>query len=74
MLVKDENGNDFHGHCWPGNSAYFDFLLPDTCDYWTSLFHFDSYKGSTKDLYTWNDMNEPSVFESAEITMPRANM
>ena len=27
------------------------------------------YAGSTLDLYTWNDMNEPSVFNGPEITM-----
>ena len=29
----------------------------------------DQYVGSTLDLFTWNDMNEPSVFNGPEITM-----
>lgn len=29
---------------------------------------YDDYKGSTADLFTWNDMNEPSVFNGPEIT------
>lgn len=27
-----------------------------------------------KDVYFWNDMNEPSVFNSAEGTMPDENL
>lgn len=26
------------------------------------------------DLYTWNDMNEPSVFNGPEVTMPKDMM
>lgn len=27
--------------------------------------------GSTLDLFTWNDMNEPSVFNGPEVSMPK---
>ena len=27
----------------------------------------NKYKGSSKDLYVWNDMNEPSVFNGPEV-------
>lgn len=27
------------------------------------------YEGSTKSLYIWNDMNEPSVFNGPEVRM-----
>ncbi len=33
-----------------------------------SKFLLSEYKGSTLDLYTWNDMNEMSVFSGPEIT------
>lgn len=62
---------DFTGHCWPGESAWLDFLRADTRQFWIDLFKFDKYKGSTQALYTWNDMNEPSVFSGPEITMPK---
>ena len=29
------------------------------------------FTGSTLDVYTWNDMNEPSVFDGPEITVPK---
>lgn len=28
----------------------------------------NKYKGSTKDLYVWNDMNEFSVFNGPEVS------
>ena len=34
-------------------------------------FSYDKYQGSTASLYTWNDMNEPSVFNGPEITMQK---
>lgn len=31
-------------------------------------------QGSTLDTFTWNDMNEPSVFNGPEITMQKDNL
>jgi len=31
----------------------------------------DNYEGSTLNLFTWNDMNEPSVFNGPEVSMPK---
>lgn len=31
-------------------------------------------QGSTLDTFTWNDMNEPSVFNGPEITMQKDNI
>ncbi|MFH4978179.1 hypothetical protein AB6A40_004888 [Gnathostoma spinigerum] len=70
-FVKDKNGNDFEGHCWPGTSLYLDFVNPVVRDYWAGNFAFDKYDGSTEDVFVWNDMNEPSVFSGPEITMPK---
>ena len=36
---------------------------------WADQFAVDKYEGSTLDLYTWNDMNEPSVFNGPEVSM-----
>ena len=35
---------------------------------------FSQYHGSTPSLYTWNDMNEPSVFNGPETTMQKDNL
>ncbi|CAI5451399.1 unnamed protein product [Caenorhabditis angaria] len=72
LFVKRADGTtDFEGHCWPGASEYLDFWHPETRSYWKDQFTFERYVGSTKDLFTWNDMNEPSVFSGPEITMDK---
>ncbi|WKY11654.1 hypothetical protein Q1695_003321 [Nippostrongylus brasiliensis] len=72
LYVKKADGqSDFEGHCWPGSSAYLDFLKPETRAYWAAQFAFDRYTGSTPNLFTWNDMNEPSVFSGPEVTMDK---
>eukprot|EP01135_Chromosphaera_perkinsii_P009199 Nk52_evm34s1671 gene=Nk52_evmTU34s1671 len=74
LYVKDKSGGTFSGNCWPGSSSYLDFLEPSVRSWWADKFAFDQYKGSSETLYTWNDMNEPSVFDGPEISMPRDNI
>jgi len=71
--ITDPNSpmTDFEGWCWPGTSLYPDFTDPKMRDYWGSQFALDKYEGTNADLYVWNDMNEPSVFNGPEVTMPR---
>lgn len=63
--------SDYEGWCWPGTSSYPDFTNPEMRAYWGSQFALDKYKGTGQDTYVWNDMNEPSVFNGPEVTMPR---
>ncbi|MEW5317328.1 MAG: hypothetical protein WDW38_008637 [Sanguina aurantia] len=72
--VKNRNGGDFDGWCWPGASSYLDVSSPHVREWWNQQFALDKYQGSTKHLYIWNDMNEPSVFNGPEITMPKDNI
>ena len=69
-------GNDksqiANGHCWSGDSAYLDFSNPAVRQYWAK--QFTLYPSATEHLFTWNDMNEPSVFNGPEISMPRDNI
>ncbi|KAI4343476.1 hypothetical protein L6164_010819 [Bauhinia variegata] len=69
--VKDANGNDYDGWCWPGSSSYPDTLNSEIRSWWADKFSYQNYDGSTPSLYIWNDMNEPSVFNGPEVTMPR---
>ena len=72
FYVKKADGRtDFDGWCWPGSSAYLDVTSPAVRDWWAGKFALDQYEGSTKDLYIWNDMNEPSVFNGPEVTMQK---
>ncbi|KAM6131129.1 neutral alpha-glucosidase C isoform 2-T2 [Pterocles gutturalis] len=70
-FVKDRNGQDFEGICWPGSSCYLDFTNPEVRKWYADQFAFKTYKGSTNILFVWNDMNEPSVFKGAELTMQK---
>uniref|UniRef100_A0A2P2MUY6 Probable glucan 1,3-alpha-glucosidase n=1 Tax=Rhizophora mucronata TaxID=61149 RepID=A0A2P2MUY6_RHIMU len=69
--VKDATGKDYDGWCWPGSSSYLDMLNPEVRSWWADKFSYSNYVGSTPSLYIWNDMNEPSVFNGPEVTMPR---
>ncbi|KAI7830303.1 glycosyl hydrolases family 31-domain-containing protein [Gamsiella multidivaricata] len=72
LYIKNKDGQSaFDGWCWPGSSQWIDFYNPKARDWWASQFSYDRYKGSTKTLFTWNDMNEPSVFSGPEITIPK---
>uniref|UniRef100_A0A8C4GXQ4 Glucosidase, alpha; neutral C n=1 Tax=Dicentrarchus labrax TaxID=13489 RepID=A0A8C4GXQ4_DICLA len=70
-FVKDREGKIYQGSCWPGNSSYLDFSSPDTRSWYSRCFRLDKYQGSTPSLFVWNDMNEPSVFDGPEQTMPK---
>mmetsp|Transcript_62451 Transcript_62451/g.149054 ORF Transcript_62451/g.149054 Transcript_62451/m.149054 type:complete len:1025 (-) Transcript_62451:37-3111(-) len=71
MVNPNSPKSDFEGWCWPGTSMYPDFTHPGMRELWAKKFAYDQYTGTTKDVYTWNDMNEPSVFNGPEVTMPR---
>ncbi|CAK0859898.1 unnamed protein product [Prorocentrum cordatum] len=74
VFTRGRNGTEYEGFCWPGPSYYPDFCDPAARRVWAELFSLDTYPHSRQDLYTWNDMNEPSVFDGPEISMPRDNL
>eukprot|EP00514_Thraustochytrium_sp_LLF1b_P011885 CAMPEP_0184545554 /NCGR_PEP_ID=MMETSP0199_2-20130426/4377_1 /TAXON_ID=1112570 /ORGANISM="Thraustochytrium sp., Strain LLF1b" /LENGTH=948 /DNA_ID=CAMNT_0026939861 /DNA_START=32 /DNA_END=2878 /DNA_ORIENTATION=- len=75
LYIKDKSGTkDFNGWCWPGDSSYLDFTHPKVRSWWADQFSFEKYKGSTASLFTWNDMNEPSVFNGPEVTMHKESL
>ncbi|XP_075387015.1 neutral alpha-glucosidase C isoform X1 [Tenrec ecaudatus] len=71
FFVRSHEGGDFEGVCWPGLSSYLDFTNPKVREWYSSLFAFPAYQGSTDILFIWNDMNEPSVFRGPELTMQK---
>lgn len=79
VLVKTKDLNEYEGWCWTGSSSWVDFFNPDSGPWWHSLFKITkgdkwSWTESTEDVYIWNDMNEPAVFNGPEISMPRDNI
>ncbi|KAJ0170469.1 hypothetical protein K1T71_013840 [Dendrolimus kikuchii] len=69
--VKDKDGKDYEGWCWPGSSSYLDFFNPVVSQYYRERYSFENFPGTSKDVHIWNDMNEPSVFNGPEVTMPK---
>ncbi|KAK4704738.1 hypothetical protein P7C70_g1477, partial [Phenoliferia sp. Uapishka_3] len=71
ILSKTLDGKELEGWCWTGSSAWIDFFNPKSWEWWIEQFKFEKFKGSTKNLFVWNDMNEPSIFNGPEITMQK---
>ena len=69
LYVRKADGGEYEGWCWPGASGYLDFTSSVVREWWAGLFALDKYVGSTLSLFTWNDMNEPSVFNGPEVSM-----
>jgi alpha 1,3-glucosidase len=74
-FVRDGDGKDeFIGDCWPKNSVWIDYLNENARKFWSSLYSYEKFKGTNRNFGYWIDMNEPSVFNSDELTMPRDNI
>jgi len=74
LFVKTFKNKNFVGKCWPGDSVYYDYLNEESRDHWSSQYSYEKYKYSTPNLWAWNDMNEPSVFEVPGLAMPLDNL
>ncbi|HUC84036.1 MAG TPA: TIM-barrel domain-containing protein [Candidatus Acidoferrales bacterium] len=68
--VKKGTGGEFHGDVWPGACVFPDFTRPETRAWWAELYSDYLAKGIDG---VWNDMNEPSVFNTYSKTMPYDN-
>ena len=66
-FLRNPDGSEYVGKVWPGRSVFPDFMQKSTREWWGELY---------KKLYDegvagfWNDMNEPSVFDSPTKTIP----
>jgi alpha-glucosidase len=66
-FVKNPDGSVYTGIVWPGPSVFPDFTQQQTRAWWGTLykhFHDIGIEGF------WNDMNEPSIFNTLTHTMP----
>lgn len=71
-LIKKKDGSNFVANCWPGASAWPDLLSPDVRDWYSTQYHYNNLPDITApNVFFWNDMNEPAVFESMEGTFPK---
>ena len=67
VFVKNPGGSVYVGKVWPGDSVFPDFTLTRVRDWWGGLYRNFVDMGVAG---FWNDMNEPSVFETPSKTMP----
>ncbi|UKZ93782.1 uncharacterized protein TrAFT101_008690 [Trichoderma asperellum] len=74
LAVHDKEGKIYDGHCWPGQSNWIDCFNPKAREWWKTLYKYDKFKGTMENTFIWNDMNEPSVFDGPETSMPRDNL
>lgn len=74
LAVNNKDGAIYEGWCWPGSSHWVDCFNPAATEWWKTLFKYDRWKGTTRNTFLWNDMNEPSVFNGPETTMPKDNI
>ena len=72
--TRNKNGDLFEAHCWPGSSHYIDCFNPEAAKWLKGLYSYDRFKGTLENSFIWNDMNEPSVFNGPEMTMPKDNI
>ena len=54
LYIKNKEGNDYEGWCWPGSSSWPDYLRPDVREWWASKFAYDNYQHSSNILFIWN--------------------
>lgn len=78
ITIKDSSNQTYVGKCWPGESVWIDTHNPSSQAYW-DLRHQKSVDNEffgklSTNIYLWNDMNEPSVFEGPETTTPKDNL
>src|SRR6202045_4939209 len=66
-FLKRPDGSLYVGQVWPGPSVFPDFTRRETRAWWGSLYR-DFVAAGIAGL--WNNMNEPSIFETPTKTMP----
>ncbi|CAB1455050.1 unnamed protein product [Pleuronectes platessa] len=46
FYIKNKDGGDYEGWCWPGSAGYPDFTRADMRAWWASMFAYDQYEVS----------------------------
>jgi alpha-glucosidase len=66
-FVHNPDGSIYSGKVWPGSSVFPDFTRQQTRAWWGTLYRAFHQQGADG---FWNDMNEPSIFDTPTATMP----
>ena len=67
LFVHNADGSVYVGNVWPGDSVFPDFTWAPARAWWGTLYR-DFVAAGVAGF--WNDMNEPTVFETPSKTMP----
>jgi alpha-glucosidase len=67
LFVHNPDGSVYVGTVWPGDSVFPDFTWAPARAWWGTLYR-DFVNAGIAGF--WNDMNEPSIFETPTSTMP----
>ncbi|HZC36385.1 MAG TPA: TIM-barrel domain-containing protein, partial [Chthoniobacterales bacterium] len=71
VWVKTKDGREYHGDMWAGQSVFPDFTQPRARQWWSDLCRDFLFRSGGDGVC--NDMNEPSVFDGPQGTMPIDN-
>ncbi|OHT08530.1 Neutral alpha-glucosidase AB [Tritrichomonas foetus] len=73
-FIKNPDNTDFVGECWPGAVSYPDYKNPATQKWWGSQYAYEAdivNNPNGENVYFWNDMNEPSVYNILDGKLPK---
>ncbi|KAN0062719.1 glucosidase II [Thecaphora frezii] len=78
LLVKDSDGSgEYEGWCWSGSASWLDMFEPASWKWWADQFSLagskltGKIKANARNVFIWNDMNEPAIFNGPEVTSPK---
>lgn len=66
-FVKNADGSVYEGTVWPGPAVFPEFTRQQSRLWWGTLYKDFVSQGISG---FWNDMNEPSIFQTPTLTMP----
>ncbi|KAG5418654.1 ROT2 [Candida metapsilosis] len=74
LAMRNNENQVYYGHCWPGESVWIDTFDPKCQPFWNDIHKRFMISDEFKNIYLWNDMNEPSVFNGPETSAPKDNI
>ncbi|PKI85982.1 glucan 1,3-alpha-glucosidase [Malassezia vespertilionis] len=74
LLVKTKDGTtDYEGDCWSKRASWIDVFNPASWLWWSDQFSLAKrkLKANARNVFVWNDMSEPAIFDGPEVTSPK---
>ncbi|KAJ1019567.1 hypothetical protein NDA18_006045 [Ustilago nuda] len=78
LLVKDsDHKGEYEGWCWSGSASWLDMFEPASWKWWADQFSLagsrltGKIRANARNVFVWNDMNEPAIFNGPEVTSPK---